>query len=243
MVHPWEPWRAHERATYDAHVANGDAAFLWETEVLRSAPRPASAARPTRTLLDDPDDWVTVREASAATGMSSTTLKKLARSKDIPSHLEKTDDGFLRIVSLDGIRRWSDQRGLEEDATDSNSELAAATTEVDLTATEDRTDEPGIPEGTMLVPLDAWNKMLNQLGNLHEAGQQLAEARERAAKAETEAQFLRERLRELREQVAEEVSSTGLTDSDDGTESRSGFRSTSALVKRAYKDWRKNRRR
>jgi hypothetical protein len=52
----------------------------------------------------------------------------------------------------------------------------------------------------MLVPLDAWNKMLNQLGNLHEAGQQLADARERAAKAETEVVFLRERLAELREQ-------------------------------------------
>lgn len=51
---------------------------------------------------------------------------------------------------------------------------------------------------TMIVPLDAWNKMLNQLGNLHEAGQQLADARERAAKAETEATFLRERLAELR---------------------------------------------
>jgi hypothetical protein len=52
---------------------------------------------------------------------------------------------------------------------------------------------------TMIVPLDAWNKMLNQLGNLHEAGQQLAEARERAAKAETEALFLRERLAEMRD--------------------------------------------
>ena len=51
----------------------------------------------------------------------------------------------------------------------------------------------------MIVPVDAWNKMLNQLGNLHEAGQQLAEARERAAKAETEASFLRERLAEMRE--------------------------------------------
>ena len=60
------------------------------------------------------------------------------------------------------------------------------------------TPDSGIPEGTMLVPLDAWNKMLNQLGNLHEAGQQLADARERAAKAETEVQFLRERLTELR---------------------------------------------
>ena len=51
----------------------------------------------------------------------------------------------------------------------------------------------------MIVPVDAWNKMLTQLGNLHEAGQQLAEARERAAKAETEASFLRERLAEMRE--------------------------------------------
>ena len=55
----------------------------------------------------------------------------------------------------------------------------------------------------MLVPIDAWDKMLMQLGNLHEAGQQLAEARERAAKAETEAKFLRERLSELRSDLAE----------------------------------------
>ncbi|GBD84443.1 hypothetical protein BMS3Abin02_00836 [bacterium BMS3Abin02] len=50
----------------------------------------------------------------------------------------------------------------------------------------------------MLVPIDEWRRILNQLGNLHEAGQQLADARERAAKAETEAQFLKERVRELR---------------------------------------------
>lgn len=60
---------------------------------------------------------------------------------------------------------------------------------------------PDPPPGTMLVPVDAWNKMLLQLGNLHEAGRDLAEARERAAKAETEASFLRERLRELRERT------------------------------------------
>ena len=54
------------------------------------------------------------------------------------------------------------------------------------------------PPDTMIVPIDAWNKMLAQLGNLHEAGQQLADARERAAKAETEAAFLRRRLAEIR---------------------------------------------
>ena len=55
------------------------------------------------------------------------------------------------------------------------------------------------PEGTVLVPIAAWDRMLIQLGNLHEAGQELAEAKERAAKAETEAKFLRERLREMRD--------------------------------------------
>ena len=50
----------------------------------------------------------------------------------------------------------------------------------------------------MLVPRDAWDKLLDQLGNLHEAGQMLADARERAAKAETEVTFLRERLSEMR---------------------------------------------
>jgi hypothetical protein len=50
----------------------------------------------------------------------------------------------------------------------------------------------------MLVPRDAWDRLMDQLGNLHDAGVQLAEARERAARAETEATFLRERLGELR---------------------------------------------
>ena len=66
----------------------------------------------------------------------------------------------------------------------------------------------------MIVPLDAWNTMLHQLGNLHEAGQQLAEARERAAKAETEATFLRERLAEMRMQNTEHR-----TQNEDGSQS------------------------
>ena len=58
-----------------------------------------------------------------------------------------------------------------------------------------------VPEGSILVPIDAWDRLLGQLGNLHEAGQQLADARERAAKAETEVEFLRERLREMRKRA------------------------------------------
>ncbi len=50
----------------------------------------------------------------------------------------------------------------------------------------------------MLVPIDSWTRIVDQLANLHEAGQQLAEARERAAKAETEATFLRAQLAEAK---------------------------------------------
>lgn len=55
------------------------------------------------------------------------------------------------------------------------------------------------PSGdAMIVPLDTWTRVLEQLGNVHEAGQQLADARERAARAETENEFLREQLRDLK---------------------------------------------
>ena len=56
---------------------------------------------------------------------------------------------------------------------------------------------------SLLVPLDAWNTVLNQLGNLHESSQLMAEARERAAKAEAEADFLREKLKNTRQQLEE----------------------------------------
>ena len=54
---------------------------------------------------------------------------------------------------------------------------------------------------SVLVPLDQWNRLLGQLGNIHEASQQLAEARERMGRAETENVFLKERLRDLRAEV------------------------------------------
>lgn len=91
---------------------------------------------------------------------------------------------------------------------------------------EDNPPNP-IPPGTMLVPLDAWNKMVMQLGNLHEAGQQLANARERAAKAETEVRFLKERLAELRAK-AEEARAAAEAE-----------RQPTTLVGRLYRAWRR----
>ncbi len=61
-------------------------------------------------------------------------------------------------------------------------------------------DAIGDHDGMMIVPLDTWTRILEQVGNVHEAGQQLADARERAARAETENRFLHEQLRELKAQ-------------------------------------------
>jgi len=55
-----------------------------------------------------------------------------------------------------------------------------------------------VAAGQMLVPIDAWTRILEQVGHVHEAGQQLAEARERAARAETENEFLKEQLRDIK---------------------------------------------
>ncbi len=64
--------------------------------------------------------------------------------------------------------------------------------------------QPLKPEtDAVLVPVDEWARILRQLGNLHDSGQQMAEARERAARAETESEFLKERLRDLRDQLTE----------------------------------------
>ena len=56
-------------------------------------------------------------------------------------------------------------------------------------------------EENMMVPISAWKKVLDQLGNLHEADKLMAEARERAAKAEAESEFLREKLKNTRDEL------------------------------------------
>jgi hypothetical protein len=123
---------------------------------------------------------MTLRQASDAVGIPLSTIRTWVKKGRVPTTLEEFPDGNRRIVSLDAVRTRARQ-------------LGHAVEEPDATAP---------PPGTMLVPIDAWDKMLIQLGNLHQAGQELAEARERAARAETEATFLRERLSELRAAVA-----------------------------------------
>ena len=86
---------------------------------------------------------------------------------------------------------------------DTSSEVTNKNTEHDEKVSDDEVIGVESQEDSLLVPLDAWNTVLNQLGNLHEASQQMAEARERAAKAEAESEFLREKLKTIRQQLDE----------------------------------------
>jgi hypothetical protein len=176
-----------------------------------------------------------VREASEVTGVPTSTIRKWARHDKVPSFLEQTADGYLRVVSMNGIDRWTEEIGREIDSPGGGEE-------VDLTSEEVEPASTGqiAPEGSMIVPLDAWNRMLNQLGNLHEAGQQLAEARERAAKAETEARFLKERLADLREEL-EATTKPPEPETETPDRDRDSTPPTS-LVRKAYEGWRKRRR-
>jgi uncharacterized protein HemY len=87
----------------------------------------------------------------------------------------------------DNKKTVEEQQNLEEDKLSENFE-------------QDKTENN---ENNLIVPLEAWQTVLNQLGNLHEANQLMAEARERAAKSEAEAEFLREKLKNTREQLEE----------------------------------------
>ena len=86
---------------------------------------------------------------------------------------------------------------------DTTNKISKKNSQDDSESSEDTFVNEESTEDSLLVPLDAWNTVLNQLGNLHEASQQMAEARERAAKAEAEAEFLREKLKNTRNQLEE----------------------------------------
>lgn len=202
-----------------------DASTRWETEALRSGgagrtspPRP-SAKNVARDHARQGDplaggSWVTLREAEAATGIPTNTLRKWVRRAGVSSYLESDGETQVRMIDLDAVVARAAELGRDIEPADIHQvDTDRGESELHLTLRDTDSTEPHIveeppsdtvdeaaPSGgeTMIVPIDAWNKMLTQLGNLHEAGQQLADARERAAKAETEAEFLRQRLAEIR---------------------------------------------
>ena len=230
-----------------------DASQRWETEALRSgshsrkaSPRPSEAQQAPKAESHDPDaNWVTLKEAEAATGIPLNTLRKWSRKSAIPSYLDSDGELPLRMVDLDAVIAHAHDLGRATAPVPDPEPATEPATEADA-------EVPAPPEGTLIVPIDAWDKMLNQLGNLHEAGQQLAEARERAAKAETEATFLRERLAELRAQTSDAVGvplSRGTAEgrsSDAGgstAQDTSGNKSTTSYWRYLTFGWRDRKRR
>jgi hypothetical protein len=184
-----------------------DATTRWETEALRDGamPRP-KPPKPSRKRTEPTRNWVTLKEAEAATGIPSNTLRKWVRKSSLPSYLESDGELAIRMVDLDAVIARANELGRHVAPVDvdpvpealPHAPIPPNDPEATVADVAPPTAPDGAAPGTMIVPIDAWNKMLQQLGNLHDAGQQLAEARERAAKAETEAVFLRERLAEIR---------------------------------------------
>lgn len=153
-----------------------DTAFIWD-----QPPPPRPHRRESTRDADGPaslDGRITLREAERRFGIKVSTLR-----------------AWSRRGSIDGVKDDSDQWMVTPESVahhlSRKTPRARPTPALRATGpTEDGT--------AMLVPRDAWDRLMDQLGNLHEAGLHLAEARERAAKAETEASFLRERLAEMR---------------------------------------------
>ncbi len=131
-------------------------------------------------MTDDDREWATLVEAARLFGKHPASVRRRLDAGDLPSARKDSQGRWL--VDVDEVATATGWR--------------RATPPVAPGAST--RDSGAVPAGTMLVPREAWEQTLAQLANLHEAGRELAEARERAAKAETEARFLRERLTELR---------------------------------------------
>ena len=163
----------------------GDPALVWDhpsPAPRRIRPRPAPAGDHQGPVAGR--DRVTLRAASDRFGVSVGTLRRWAREGRIEAHKDEIARPPRWMVAPDSVAAVAALRAEAPPAT--------------AVPARPRRTGPTDDGTAMLVPRDAWDRLMDQLGNLHEAGKALAEARERAARAETEATFLRERLSDLR---------------------------------------------
>ncbi|MEX2322499.1 MAG: helix-turn-helix domain-containing protein [Acidimicrobiia bacterium] len=173
-----------------------DPAFVWDRNAVGRPPRRTgepSTAPPAASQAVEFGDRITIKDAEQRFGVSVERLRAWARGGSINAVMGPGPrGGRMWLVTAESIaRHLADERRVAAPAPAPAPQAASTSTPPARTGpTEDGTG--------MLVPRDAWDRLMDQLGNLHDAGVQLAEARERAARAETEAAFLRERLTELR---------------------------------------------
>lgn len=143
-------------------------------------------ARTTRGKASDSGEntavtWATLRAASEASGVSVSGLRKWYRNESIRSETREGPNGPQRVVALEDVMARADR----------------------LTAVDDLPPRGDIVQTGrgVLISVDAWDRMMGQLNNLYEAGQQLAKAEGRAARAETHAEHLRDRVADLQRRL------------------------------------------
>lgn len=138
---------------------------------------------------------VSAREAARLLGVSERRVRALV-----------AEGGRLTVASKDGEALRLTAASVERELRRREERRTSGGGSAEVRPDEERTSEGSSADvragvggvDYLPVPRSEWAAVMAQLGNLHQAGQDLAEARERAAKAETEAAFLRERLAELR---------------------------------------------
>jgi hypothetical protein len=168
-----------------------DPAFVWNRATERR-----SGQMPSPSQAVEFGERITVREAETRFGVSANRLRAWAREGSINAVMGEGPGGLrMWLITAESVARHLADERREEQPSPPAPQPAAPP----LPSSQPPSRTGPTEDGTaMLVPRDAWDRLMDQLGNLHDAGVQLAEARERAARAETEAGFLRERLGELR---------------------------------------------
>ena len=148
---------------------------------------------PTSSKSDtEADTWLPLREASEQARVSVSALRKWYRLERIQSELRPGPTGDQRYVLLSEVM---EQAGRLHRVSTPAVPVSPAAERPAQHPAPSRSDE------VLPIPKDAWNKMIEQLGNLFEAGRALATEAAARAKAETEVQFLRERVSDLEEQL------------------------------------------
>ena len=85
-------------------MTDRDAAFLWETEALRSSKHRGEVPDPPATTQPATDGWATLREAHYQTGIPIETLRKWARRGSVTTFLNESEVGVRRMVRMDAVR-------------------------------------------------------------------------------------------------------------------------------------------
>lgn len=127
---------------------------------------------------EEPGEWISLRDAAAESKVSISTLRNWYRKGLVESRMDSGPNGDQRMVRRDQILARADGKASSEKAASSNG------------APETKSPSPDADEGRgALVPVA---KALPDLIK------ELADARERAGRAETKAEFLSEQLTEVK---------------------------------------------